>query len=157
MSNARSDGSDNFIGSLIFAGNYTIPEVTVYFCNKLMRGNRTIKFSSSNLDPFTSPNAREIARMGTEIVGKSNFPSISWYTYLLIHSEGNRLRDLSQCALIIGSYHCFVSIHYGRYNRTKLRKRNTHAPITRICVYSNVCLRLSDCTVKYAKKKMIRK
>lgn len=70
MCDARSDGSDNFIGSLIFAGNYTIPEVTIYFCNKLMRGNRTIKFSSNNLDPFTSPNAREIARMGTDIIGK---------------------------------------------------------------------------------------
>ena len=27
----RSDGRDNFIGALILAGNYNIPEVTVYF------------------------------------------------------------------------------------------------------------------------------
>ena len=28
---ARSDGRDNFVGALILAGNYNIPEVTVYF------------------------------------------------------------------------------------------------------------------------------
>ena len=27
----RSDGRDNFVGALILAGNYNIPEVTVYF------------------------------------------------------------------------------------------------------------------------------
>ena len=27
----RSDGRDNFVGALIIAGNYNIPEVTVYF------------------------------------------------------------------------------------------------------------------------------
>ena len=39
----RSDGRDNLVGSLIIAGNFCIPEVTVYFNHKLMRGNRTIK------------------------------------------------------------------------------------------------------------------
>ena len=67
----RSDGRDNIIGALIFAGHYTVPEVvfiplsycdcdtkqmnkkmthilfipkvTVYFDNKLLRGNRTVK------------------------------------------------------------------------------------------------------------------
>lgn len=70
MFDARSDGSDNFIGSLIIAGSLTIPEVTVFFHNKLMRGNRTIKFSSNNLDPFHSPNAPDIAKLNTEIVGR---------------------------------------------------------------------------------------
>ena len=27
----RSDGRDNFVGDLILAGNYNIPEVSVYF------------------------------------------------------------------------------------------------------------------------------
>ena len=39
----RSDGRDNLVGALIIAGNFCIPEVTVYFNHKLMRGNRTIK------------------------------------------------------------------------------------------------------------------
>ena len=39
----RSDGRDNLVGSLIMAGNFCIPEVSVYFNHKLMRGNRTVK------------------------------------------------------------------------------------------------------------------
>ena len=42
----RSDGRDNLVGALIIAGNFSIPEVTVYFNHKLMRGNRTVKVSS---------------------------------------------------------------------------------------------------------------
>ena len=41
----RSDGRDNLVGALIIAGNFSIPEVTVYFNHKLMRGNRTVKVS----------------------------------------------------------------------------------------------------------------
>ena len=36
----RSDGRDNFVGALILAGNFNIPEVSVYFRHQLMRGNR---------------------------------------------------------------------------------------------------------------------
>ena len=39
----RSDGRDNLVGSLIMAGNFCIPEVSVYFNHKLMRGNRKVK------------------------------------------------------------------------------------------------------------------
>ena len=42
----RSDGRDNLVGALILAGNFCIPEVSVYFNHKLMRGNRTVKVSS---------------------------------------------------------------------------------------------------------------
>ena len=38
----RSDGRDNFVGALILAGNYNIPEVCVYFRHQLMRGNRVV-------------------------------------------------------------------------------------------------------------------
>ena len=38
----RSDGRDNFVGALILAGNYNIPEVCVYFRHQLMRGNRIV-------------------------------------------------------------------------------------------------------------------
>ena len=41
----RSDGRDNLVGALIIAGNFSIPEVTVYFNHKLLRGNRTVKVS----------------------------------------------------------------------------------------------------------------
>ena len=30
-------------GALLIAGHFAIPEVTLYFANKLLRGNRSIK------------------------------------------------------------------------------------------------------------------
>lgn len=59
----RSDGRENLIGALIAAGSLDIPEVCVYFNNKLLRGNRTIKVDNSGLDAFTSPNMPPLAQM----------------------------------------------------------------------------------------------
>ena len=63
----RSDGRDDITGALIIAGNYTIPEVTVYFDNRLLRGNRTVKVSSGNLHAFDSPNLSPLAKVGINI------------------------------------------------------------------------------------------
>jgi len=63
----RSDGRDNFVGALILAGNYNIPEVCVYFRHQLMRGNRTVKVSSGDLDAFHSPNMTPLVRAGIDI------------------------------------------------------------------------------------------
>uniref|UniRef100_F1KVU4 asparaginase n=1 Tax=Ascaris suum TaxID=6253 RepID=F1KVU4_ASCSU len=70
----RSDGRENLIGALIIAGNFDIPEVTVYFNNKLLRGNRSVKLDNSGLEAFDSPNMQPIARM--EITIKVNYQSI---------------------------------------------------------------------------------
>ncbi|MCP9264609.1 L-asparaginase [Dirofilaria immitis] len=59
----RSDGRENLIGALIIAANYDIPEVTVYFNNKLFRGNRTVKIDNRSMDAFESPNMLPIAYM----------------------------------------------------------------------------------------------
>ncbi|XP_057315902.1 L-asparaginase-like isoform X2 [Hydractinia symbiolongicarpus] len=63
----RNDGRSNFIGALIIAGHFIIPEVTVFFNNKLLRGNRSQKISASDLDAFGSPNLPPLAKLGTEI------------------------------------------------------------------------------------------
>ncbi|KHN73373.1 L-asparaginase, partial [Toxocara canis] len=70
----RSDGRENLIGALIMAGNFDIPEVTVYFNNKLLRGNRSTKLDNSALDAFESPNMAPIAHV--EITIKVNYESI---------------------------------------------------------------------------------
>ena len=67
---ARSDGKENLLNSLIIAGNYCIPEVTILFNNKLFRGNRTSKISASNLDAFNSPNMSPLVNIGIKINGK---------------------------------------------------------------------------------------
>uniref|UniRef100_A0A0M3IMT7 asparaginase n=1 Tax=Ascaris lumbricoides TaxID=6252 RepID=A0A0M3IMT7_ASCLU len=59
----RSDGRENLIGALIIAGNFDIPEVTVFFNNKLLRGNRSTKLDNSALEAFDSPNMAPIAQM----------------------------------------------------------------------------------------------
>ena len=56
-----------FVGALILAGNYQIPEACVYFNHQLMRGNRTIKVSAGNLDAFHSPNMTPLVKVGIDI------------------------------------------------------------------------------------------
>ncbi|CAJ0581887.1 unnamed protein product, partial [Mesorhabditis spiculigera] len=67
VAEVRSDGMDNLIGALIMAGNFDVPEVCVYFNNKLMRGNRTLKMDNSALDAFVSPNLHPLAEMNINI------------------------------------------------------------------------------------------
>jgi lysophospholipase len=64
---SRSDGRDNFLGALILAGSYNIPEVTVYFGHRLFRWNRITKVSTDSLSAFNSPNMFPLATMGINI------------------------------------------------------------------------------------------
>lgn len=52
----RSDGLNNVIGALLFSKILVIPEVTVFFGNLLLRGNRVRKVHVSSPDAFLSPN-----------------------------------------------------------------------------------------------------
>ncbi|KAI0222932.1 L-asparaginase [Lamellibrachia satsuma] len=63
----RSDGRDNFLGALIMAGHYVIPEVTIYFHNTLLRGNRSTKNNAGSLDAFCTPNLSPLAEMKVNI------------------------------------------------------------------------------------------
>ncbi|XP_055327660.1 L-asparaginase-like [Paramacrobiotus metropolitanus] len=63
----RSDGRDNFIGALVLAGCYKIPEVCIYFNHKLLRGNRSTKVDNSAFDAFDSPNMKPIASVEIKI------------------------------------------------------------------------------------------
>ncbi|ENN79189.1 hypothetical protein YQE_04373, partial [Dendroctonus ponderosae] len=51
-----SDAKNHILSALVFASCSDIPEVCVYFSNKLFRGNRVKKMSCSQLDCFDSPN-----------------------------------------------------------------------------------------------------
>lgn len=63
----RSDGYSNLIGSLLVAGQYCIPEVLIYFNNRLLRGNRAVKVSSAEENAFDSPNFPHIGDFGVHI------------------------------------------------------------------------------------------
>lgn len=63
----RSDGLDNFLGALGLAAMVPIPEVTLYFHHKLLRGNRASKGDASSLDAFDSPNLPPLVRVGIDV------------------------------------------------------------------------------------------
>lgn len=63
----RSDGWDNLITSLLIAASDIVHEVCIYFGNKLLRGNRSIKYSSDGLIAFKSPNYPVLAEAGISI------------------------------------------------------------------------------------------
>jgi len=64
MSELRSDSVDNLLGALLVAGPYLIPEVCIFFGNRLYRGNRATKASSSTFQAFDSPNMEALAKFG---------------------------------------------------------------------------------------------
>ena len=66
-SQMRTDARDNLVTSLLLAGNYDIPEVGLYFHNRLYRGNRSRKLDASGFHAFESPNFPPIADVGTKI------------------------------------------------------------------------------------------
>ncbi|XP_037501654.1 L-asparaginase [Rhipicephalus sanguineus] len=87
----RSDGRENLLNSLIIAGNYVIPEVTLMFNNKLFRGNRTSKTSINELDAFSSPNLPPLATIGVKI--KVNWRAVFQQNTMekfRVHSKLNR-------------------------------------------------------------------
>ncbi|XP_062413287.1 60 kDa lysophospholipase isoform X1 [Pungitius pungitius] len=57
----RNDGRDNLLGALLIAGQFEIPEVCLYFYNKLFRGNRVTKVNAESFDAFSSPNLDPLA------------------------------------------------------------------------------------------------
>lgn len=63
----RNDGLDNLLGALGLAALYPIPEVTLYFHHKLLRGNRSSKHDASSLDAFDSPNLAPLITVGIDV------------------------------------------------------------------------------------------
>lgn len=78
LSEIRSDGQTNLLNALYLAANYPIPEVSLFFNNKLLRGNRSTKADSTGFNAFDSPNFEPLATAGIQIkieAGKVVSPS----------------------------------------------------------------------------------
>ncbi|XP_047467044.1 60 kDa lysophospholipase isoform X2 [Mugil cephalus] len=69
----RNDGRDNLLGALLISGQYVIPEVCLYFYNKLYRGNRTTKVDAGSFSAFSSPNLAPLATAEIDI-------TVNWNT-----------------------------------------------------------------------------
>lgn len=69
----RTDGKENLLTAIEIAsaknedGTPIVPEVCVFFHEKLMRGNRTTKVSAENFDAFESNNYPLLAHSGIEL------------------------------------------------------------------------------------------
>lgn len=68
LSQLRNDAVDNLLGALSIAGNYIIPECSLYFNHTLYRGNRVSKASSFDLNAFHSPNFPPLVNVGIDIL-----------------------------------------------------------------------------------------
>lgn len=78
MGVVRTDGRDNFINAIEIAAARCdnaplVPEVAIYFENKLMRGNRTNKINAENFKAFLSGNYPALAEVGVYIRYNSDF------------------------------------------------------------------------------------
>jgi L-asparaginase len=65
--NPRSDGREHIVTSLIIAGTLPIPEVSIYFASRLLRGNRAQKVHSADFVAFDSGNLPPLATVGATI------------------------------------------------------------------------------------------
>lgn len=77
----RTDGKENLITAIEIAaaqkdGKPIVPEVCIYFENRLYRGNRTRKYNAEHFDAFESPNYPSLAKVGIHI--KYNFEAIHY-------------------------------------------------------------------------------
>ncbi len=75
----RTDGRENLITAIEIAGTKiggrpAVPEVSLYFQNRLFRANRTTKRSAEALNAFRSYNYPPLAEVGVNIA--YNFPAI---------------------------------------------------------------------------------
>ncbi|CAL8300267.1 unnamed protein product [Boreogadus saida] len=98
----RSDGRDNLQGALLMAGLFYIPEVCLYFRNKLYRGNRVTKVDAGSFDAFTSPNLSPLANLDVDI-------TINWDTVWRAN-RSNKFRVNSELNRNVGQLRLFPCI-----------------------------------------------
>lgn len=67
LSEIRTDARANFINAVELASSPEIREVAIFFDDKLMRGNRTIKTHINHFDAFQSPNYPLLAKVGIDV------------------------------------------------------------------------------------------
>lgn len=114
LSELRSDGRDNLITSILIAYEGIVGEVALYFCGKLLRGNRAMKMSADGLVAFDSPNYPHLADVGISV--KYNKSA------LLKHREEAKLEFLPFSEVPIGVLKVFPGIQFGLFEEIMTEK-----------------------------------
>lgn len=74
LTDPRSDGREHLVTAILLAGTQRIPEVCIYFAQRLLRGNRAQKVHNDRFAAFDSGNFPALAHAGSEI--EVRFPLI---------------------------------------------------------------------------------
>jgi L-asparaginase len=88
----RTDGRENFITAIEIAvakenNTPVVPEVCIYFENRLMRGNRTVKYNAENFNAFISGNYPLLAEVGVFIKYNENVIQKPNFKKLKVHQK----------------------------------------------------------------------
>ncbi len=94
ISEVRTDAKENFITALEIAsakldGKARVPEVCIYFENKLYRGNRTFKYNSAKFEAFRSPNYPVLVEAGVHIKYNDAVIGKLEHSILKVHTNVN--------------------------------------------------------------------
>lgn len=85
LAELRSDGQINLLNALFVAANYPINEVSLFFNNRLYRGNRTTKAHADGFDAFDSPNLPPLLEAGINIRRLNTPPAPCGSGPLIVH------------------------------------------------------------------------
>ena len=88
----RTDGRENLITAIEIAANKEedtpiVPEVCIYFENRLMRANRTTKYNAENFNAFVSGNLPLLADVGVYIKYNKNIILKPNFKKLKVHKQ----------------------------------------------------------------------
>lgn len=97
----RNDARENLITSLLIAAEHAIPEVCLYFGNKLLRGCRAVKINADGFDAFATPNFPPLGVAGIDI-------TIDWKQVLPPAAAPLTVRELG--APLVGALRLFPGI-----------------------------------------------
>ena len=67
LADPRSDGRRHLVTAIMLAGTLAVPEVCVYFAERLLRGNRAQKVHNESFAAFDSGNFPSLARVGATL------------------------------------------------------------------------------------------
>lgn len=97
----RNDARENLINAILIASDSHIPEVCVYFNNKLFRGNRSKKIDAGSFAAFASPNFPTLGKVGTEVIIRRQ---------LLRHTPTEKLHLQLMHSMAVGALRLFPGI-----------------------------------------------
>jgi L-asparaginase len=94
MGMVRSDGRENIIAAIEIAAakdedTAKVPEVTIFFENQLLRGNRTTKHNAEHFNAFVSGNYPSLADVGVRIKYNKEYIAKPSFKKLKLHTKLN--------------------------------------------------------------------